>query len=179
MDRGPRRGRGQITDVLRDIGQTGTGECINLRITNETEYRAWNTKINGVKVTGPSLSGYFGVINLMAPRSPHLQGPKYVWHTSFTFVQLKFEFRSGGDGSHDHARCVESRLDLPLLIDRVFMTFYDPDGEELPPYGGSAGGMAQVTASAQPANIEARSDGVLLSPQGLLYSSSNTFSFAR
>ena len=33
----------------------------------------------------------------------------------------------------------------------VVIAFYDPDGEELPPYGGTAGGMAQVTASAQAA----------------------------
>ena len=42
------------------------------RITNESEYRAWNVNVNGIKrQTGQvdsSRRGYFGAINLLAPR---------------------------------------------------------------------------------------------------------------
>ena len=69
-------------------------EAIDLRVTNETEYRAWRIRLNGIKRqrTGDSF-GYFGVINLLGPRAPGQPGgPDTQWDPEFTFVQLRYTF---------------------------------------------------------------------------------------
>ena len=54
---------------MRHTCGTGTdregGGPVDLRITNQTEYRAWNIFINGIK---RKTNGAFGVVNLQAPR---------------------------------------------------------------------------------------------------------------
>ena len=55
--------------TARQTDGDGTPIPIDLRIVNETEYRAWNIRLNGIKrqMVG-SRSGAFGVINLKGPR---------------------------------------------------------------------------------------------------------------
>ena len=63
--------------------------CVNMRITNLTEYRAWQTTNNGVKLaTGATDSGSFGVINLLAPREPTTAPTSMFWNSALTFVEL-------------------------------------------------------------------------------------------
>ena len=101
--------------IAPNLGGQGNVQ-IDLRITNESEYRAWNTYHNGIKrqcadscnvdVRCGDRAGYFGAINLLAPR--HRTYVR-VWNEHFTFVQLKYEFlRSDGQ---------------PLNIGRTYMTF--------------------------------------------------------
>ena len=47
-----------------------TSRPVWMRITNESEYRAWRTVHNGIKRTGGAASnaGFFGVVNLLGPR---------------------------------------------------------------------------------------------------------------
>ena len=62
---------------LGNVGVDPSGFCIDLRITNETEYRANNANVNGVKreLYGTT-EGFFGVLNLLGPRRPW-QRPYY------------------------------------------------------------------------------------------------------
>ena len=82
---------------IADIG-TGPGDvCIDLRITNESEYRAWRTGHNGVKhVDGGIDAGFFGVVNLLGPRLATQRPFDMWWSSHLTFVQLRFAFRHGG-----------------------------------------------------------------------------------
>jgi hypothetical protein len=91
-------------------------EAIDLRVTNETEYRAWRVKLNGIKRRNQGDSaGYFGVINLLGPRSPRQPGgPDTQWNPEFTFVQLRYSFVGRNSGN-------------PIVIDRTYLTFYDFD----------------------------------------------------
>lgn len=64
--------------LIRDIGRGPGNVRIDLRITNETEYKAWNERLNGVKrVATQNSEGYFGVISQSlthrgsAPRTHH------------------------------------------------------------------------------------------------------------
>ena len=99
---------------IRDVGQF-MGQSIGLRITNETEYRAWRETINGVKreEEGDSV-GYFGVVNLLGPRSPQQRPYDRFWHEAFTYAQLAFEF-------------VEGVSNTPLTLPRTFVSFFDFD----------------------------------------------------
>ena len=62
------------------VGVTRSGEPIDMRITNQSEYRGWNIRLNGIKKNSQgSQSGYFGVVNLLGPRSTDQSGaPKRV-----------------------------------------------------------------------------------------------------
>ena len=56
----------------RQLDPQGRAIPVDLRVTNETEYRAWNIRLNGIKrqVFGDK-SGFFGVVNLKgAPLPP-------------------------------------------------------------------------------------------------------------
>ena len=99
--------------LMRDIGYLGLAtigdrlsESIDLRITNESEYRGYNTIFNGIKASSGA-KGCFGVINLLAPRAA---GTSRVWSTIFTFVQLRLEFLSHTTGA-------------PITLPRTYMTF--------------------------------------------------------
>ena len=99
--------------LMRDIGYLGLAtigdrlsESIDLRITNESEYRGYNPEINGIKASATtSQTGCFGVINLLAPRST-----RRVWSTIFTFVQIRLEFLSTATGA-------------TVTLPRTYMTF--------------------------------------------------------
>jgi hypothetical protein len=94
---------------ISGVGVSASGESIDMRISNETEYRAWKAAINGIKQTGSDVesSGYFAVINLLAPREA--SSGSY-WHETLTFVQLRYSFVGSSSG-------------LPILLDRTFLTF--------------------------------------------------------
>ena len=86
----------------------GEGVLFDLRIFNLTEYRGWNTYLNGVKVTN---DGAFGVINFLAPRTPDMG---MSWDTEHTYVYLMFLFTN-------------SKSQVPINVERTFLTFYDFD----------------------------------------------------
>jgi hypothetical protein len=96
---------------VSNVGKTRFGSQIDIRVTNETEYRAWRVGPNGLKrqrsSPGSEVSGYFLVINLLGPREP-TQG--FYWNDAFTFVQLRYEFIKADTGS-------------PIEVDRTFLTF--------------------------------------------------------
>ena len=95
--------------MISNIGTAPGGIQISLRVTNESEYRAWNTEWNGVKRQAQGdIEGYFGVINLLGPRlrTQHPIG-KY-WNSYFTYVQLRYDLINDGT--------VE-----PLHLGRTFM----------------------------------------------------------
>ena len=93
-----------------------TGDKIDLRITNLTEYRWWSKKWNGIKrIEVDGTVGYFGAVNLRGPRSLSQSGD--TWDSEFTMVELKYEF-------------VNQRTSDPYVIDRTYMSFYDFDTGE-------------------------------------------------
>ena len=103
---------------IRGLGTTPEGSKIDLRITNESEYRAWREAINGIKAqTRDENVGYFGVINLLGPRSPTMRPYHKFWHEELTIVQLRFTFMNGDPFP----------LGSNLTIGRTFMTFFDFD----------------------------------------------------
>ena len=110
---------------IENVGEY-SGSQIDLRITNETAYRAWNPRMNGVvrQLNGRGeRSGFFGALNVLAPRAP---GGFASWTAELTFVQVRYTFvhhQSDLDGS-------------PLPLPRAFLTFYDIDT--------LAGGLASV-----------------------------------
>ena len=97
---------------ISNVGKSADGALLDLRITNESEYRAWNVAINGIKrVQRVSTSGYFSVINLLAPRS---QSQRRYWHHEQTFVDLRYTF-------------LNAVTQAPSVLDRTMLTFYDFD----------------------------------------------------
>jgi hypothetical protein len=100
---------------LRDVGTTAAGVGIDLRITNESQYRAWNSRINGVKRTesGFGRVDTFGVVNLLGPRLPTQRPLAKFWSEVFTYAQLRLSFVDG--------------TGLPLTLYRTFLTFFDFD----------------------------------------------------
>lgn len=48
---------------------TSAEQVLWLRVTNQSEYRGWNVQQNGVKRGSGINAGYFGVVNLMGPRT--------------------------------------------------------------------------------------------------------------
>lgn len=57
--------------LFRGVGNTlDTNQEIWMRVTNESTYRAWNPRHNGVKRRSEGTStGFFGALNLLGPRS--------------------------------------------------------------------------------------------------------------
>ena len=108
-----------------------------LRITNETEYRAWNPRHNGVKRQSDGVrEGHFGAINLLGPRST-AQLPTYkFWNDQFSIVQLRYSFMteiSQGAYRADSSGVYGLR---PLNVGRMYMTFWDMD-TGMPTFGAS------------------------------------------
>lgn len=98
-----------------------------LRITNDTEYRAWNQRINGVRrVARGTQAGYYGVVNLLAPRSRHQRSK--LWSEQFTMVQLNYTFMTE---VVQHSSYVANRTGVyglePLSLQKVFISFWDFD----------------------------------------------------
>jgi hypothetical protein len=118
-DSSPTSMDGNMDILIRNVGNESTnGEVISLRITNVSEYRGWNTRQNGVKrqVLGANV-GYFGAINLLAPRSDNHLPVSTRWTDHFTMVQLKFCFVNDRT---PHA--AQSTL-APITLGRTFITF--------------------------------------------------------
>lgn len=91
---------------------SGAERVIWMRVTNETEYRAWNPRHNGVKRQAAGANfGFFGAINLLGPRDPNriqtATPANKLWFATFTAVQLKFEFLAEASaGSYEAARAI-------------------------------------------------------------------------
>ena len=100
---------------LRNVGvdTLGARDVIDLRVTNVTEYHAWNANLNGLRFAADGPYGAFGIINLLGPRSS--DQPGYIWNAHFTFVELRFEFLTRN-----------TRL-APLRLRRTYMSLYDLD----------------------------------------------------
>jgi hypothetical protein len=96
---------------VSNVATTRSGSQIDIRVTNETEYRAWRVGPNGLKrqwsSPGAEVSGYFLAINLLGPREPT---QSCYWNDAFTFVQLRYEFIKADTGS-------------PIEVDSTFLTF--------------------------------------------------------
>ena len=103
----------------------GRWDPIWLRITNETEYRGWNVRLNGVKrVDDGEKVGFFGVINLLGPRTT-LQRPfdKY-WSDQFTIDDSRarsssaawslrpLEWAAAPVYQHEPSRCLRVKEDV-------------------------------------------------------------------
>ena len=61
--------------LIHDLGKmtSGSGETvIDLRISNESEYRAWNLNLNGIQIKKEG--GRFGVVNLVTAASQRRSG---------------------------------------------------------------------------------------------------------
>lgn len=100
---------------ITGVGSEPSGSRIDLRIVNETTYRAWRLGHNGIKRGNRAASsfGYFAVVNLLGPRSAtQLPAGKW-WNEAFTFVQLRYEFLDGAGA--------------PIVIQKTYLTFYDFD----------------------------------------------------
>ena len=85
---------------LRNVGyypdpDTPGATPLSLRITNETEYRAWNPRLNGINRRGGSPTASFGIVNLLGPRAV---GTARSWDPALTFVQLRYEFLDATTG---------------------------------------------------------------------------------
>ena len=118
---------------IANIGTAPGNVCIDLRITNESEYRAWRTGTNGVKrVTAGTNVGSFGTINLLGPRSPSQRPYDKFWHAHLTIVQLRYDFvdggRKAGSGGSTFTCASSPTIGEPLTLGRTFVTFYDFDG---------------------------------------------------
>ena len=95
---------------IRDIGIAAGGARIDLRIRNETAYRAWNERVNGIKREyTDNNEGFFGVINLLGPRTAAQRPLNMYWDAALTFVQLRYEFLTAAGA--------------PLTLGRTFLTF--------------------------------------------------------
>lgn len=119
---------------IRDVGVSGDDTAIDLRITNQSEYHAWNPDLNGIKRSTGGRFGSFGAINLLGPREEDQAG--YVWHTGGTFVELLFEV-VGRDGSGTRA----------LTLPRTYLTFYDFDASA------TSSEVMQINPSGSPLEI--------------------------
>ena len=96
---------------IANVGLAPGGCQIDLRITNQSKFRAWSSNMNGVKreVAG-STYGYFGVINLLGPRDPRQRPYDMYWNEYITGVQLNYCMLCSTTGA-------------PVTIGRFFMTF--------------------------------------------------------
>ena len=94
---------------MRNVGTAPRGVPIDLRITNESEYRAWNTEWNGIKRVDfgeGSESGYYAAVNLLAPRSP---GSFAFWRHDVTWSQLRYSFVDAASGQLTRRACGRAR----------------------------------------------------------------------
>jgi hypothetical protein len=111
-------GLGNMHVLIRGLGSTPAGEPISLLVRNESEYRPWNSRHNGVKRSREgSNAGSFVAINLLGPRSASQSPAAMLWHSDFTLVQLSYSFVAGTNS-------------VPITIGRTFLTFYDFDTGE-------------------------------------------------
>ena len=100
--------------LYEGLGRTSAGSLISMRGVNESEYRAWRYQITGIKrQTFGSITGFFGVINLLGPRDREQRPPNKFWSGQFTTVQLRYSF--------------EDENSAPISLERTYLSFYDLD----------------------------------------------------
>lgn len=78
-----------------------------MRVTNESVYRAWNPRHNGVKRQSEGTAvGFFGAINLLGPRTISQRPYSKYWSDLFTFVQLRYSFYvEAAAGDYTNGEC--------------------------------------------------------------------------
>lgn len=80
-------GTNNMASFWNPTGMTSAGEPIDMRLTNLSEYRGWNTALNGIKIkSGQTAFGAFGALNLLGPR---LSTQSSFWNEEMTFVELQ------------------------------------------------------------------------------------------
>ena len=114
--------------------------------------RAWNPRHNGVKrqQEGDRV-GFFGAVNLLAPRSPTQRPLDRFWHAAYTIVQLRFDFLTEVSfGSY-----TSSGLGglSPLQLDRTYVSFFDVDTGE-PTFAGSGVQAEAIQMGPQAADVQ-------------------------
>ena len=102
---------------IREVGYNlmagvATGEVIDLRITNLTEYHAWDTQWNGVKRVDIAGDDSFAVVNLLGPRQTDWSD---YWSDQMTFVELKIEFLTRPE-AWDPAKTAKEQTDTAVPI---------------------------------------------------------------
>jgi hypothetical protein len=111
-----------------------------MRIVNETTYRAWNPRHNGVKRQSEGvLEGFFGAINLLGARLTSQRPTAKFWNTQYSLVQLRYEFYTEtSTGSYETARAAGNGMTglTPQDVGRTFFTFWDIDQGQ-PTFSGS------------------------------------------
>ena len=122
---------------MRDIGWAPGGTCVDLRITNESEYRSWRTGHNGIKRADPNdmHAGFFVVVNLLGPRRTTDRPYNKYWNEHLTMTQLRYEFVNGGRriaedtagvGGTNVCDYTAADYGTPLVLGRTFLTFCAP-----------------------------------------------------
>ena len=87
-------------EFTEGLAGSSRGEVVDMIITNETEYYAWNTQWNGVKRPSEGVqtdTGAFAVVNLLGARDETQQGRIEGWR-HFSYVQLRIQFVTGEIG---------------------------------------------------------------------------------
>jgi hypothetical protein len=129
------RALGNVTDVT-----TRQPKVLWMRIVNETTYRAWNPRHNGVKRQSEGeITGFFGAINLLGARTTSQRPAAKFWNTQYSLVQLRYEFYTETNtGSYEAARAAGNGMTglSPQDIGRLFFTFWDID-QGTPTFSGS------------------------------------------
>jgi hypothetical protein len=99
-----------------------------LLISNESEYRAWNPRPNGVKRTSwGTMTGSFGAINLLGPRSSTSRPANKFWHSEVTIVQLRYNFVTEKSAGSYYSDSTGARGLRPLDVGRIIFSFWDVD----------------------------------------------------
>lgn len=93
-------------------GVPTNGRQIDMRITNLTEYRAWEPEWNGVKRVEPD-DYSFAVINLLGPRKS--DWAKH-WNEVMTFTELRIEFLQRPSDEWDSTKSAREQTDLATPI---------------------------------------------------------------
>ena len=114
---------------LEGTGRYLSTESFWMRITNDTEYRAWNTRSNGIRrVTTTTTSGGTSVaafmsINLLGPRLPTMRPLDKYWNERYTLAQFRVTIMSerGSYASQGLAALA------PRVFEQLFFVIYDID----------------------------------------------------
>jgi hypothetical protein len=129
------RNLGNVTDHT-----TRLPKVLWMRIVNESTYRAWNPRHNGVKRQSEGvLEGFFGAINLLGARTTSQRPTAKFWNTQYSLVQLRYEFYTEmSTGSYETARAAGNGMTglTPQDIGRTFFSFWDLDQGQ-PTFSGS------------------------------------------
>ena len=143
-----------------------------MRITNETEYRAWNPRHNGVKRRQEGMRvGVLGAINLLGPRDATQRPADKFWNDQLTIVQLRYSFYTESSPGAYRSDATGVYGLRPLDVGRIFVSFWDFDTGE-PQFGVSTFQKEAVQLGPQAQSIAL---GHGRQPDGTAYTEIETF----